>query len=230
MIESSEAFEEEATSPMAQAAPISAAKHATDIMAVTPPQPVGLGVSRAALGAPQQENGPRYRLTDLSRFRAEPDLFHEFGYRTTLRSMVDAVMEAEAPLREEVLAQRIARAHGWLRTGSKIRERIQLHLRDLERTRESSGEFLWKPGTIAPIHPYRTPVDVEARRSIADIPLAELASIIVTEPALLEENDPALALARLLGVERLAATSRARLDEAFQHASAQLAPTEANAR
>lgn len=228
--ESNGTFEEEATSPMAQAAPISAAKPATDIMAATPPQPVRLGVSGAALGAPQQENGPRYRLTDLSRFRAEPDLFHEFGYRTTLRSMVDAVMETEAPLREEVLAQRIARAHGWLRTGSKIRERIQLHLRDLERTRESSGEFLWKPGTIAPIHPYRTPVDVEARRSIADIPLAELASLVVTEPALLEENDPALALARLLGVERLAATSRARLDEAFQHASAQLASTEANGR
>jgi len=186
--------------------------------------PVELAAAGAGSPSPDNGNAPRYRLADLSRFRAEPDQFHEFGYRTTLRGMVDAVMDTEAPLREEVLAQRIARAHGWLRTGSKIRERIQLHLRDLERTGESSGDFLWKPGTVAPMHPYRAPVDSEARRGIADIPLAELASIVVTEPALLEENDAALALARFLGVERLAATSRARLDEALRHAAALLAP------
>lgn len=82
-------------------------------------------------------------------------MFHEFGDRATFRGMVDAVMDTEAPLREEIPAQRIARAHGWLRTGGKVRERIQLHLRDLDGTSESGGEFLWRPGTIAPIHPYR---------------------------------------------------------------------------
>lgn len=173
--------------------------------------------------ANQSCNGAQYRLTDLSQFRADPDQFFEFGYRGTLRGMVEAVMEAEAPLRADVLAQRITRAHGWLRTGARIRERIDLHLRDLLRTEESSGTFLWKPGTVALIYPYRAPADVDARRAIADIPLAELASIAVGEPALLEETDPALALARLLGVERLAATSRARLDEALQRAATHLA-------
>ncbi|MCV9940420.1 DUF3320 domain-containing protein [Boseaceae bacterium BT-24-1] len=175
------------------------------------------------VGASPSHGGARYRLADLSQFRADPDQFFEFGYRGTLRGMVDAVMEAEAPLRADVLAQRIARAHGWLRTGARIRERIDLHLRDLPRTEESSGPFLWRPGTIAPIYPYRAPVDVAARRAIPDIPLAELASIAVSEPALLEETDPALALARLLGVERLAVTSRARLDEALQRSATHLA-------
>lgn len=175
------------------------------------------------VGASSSHGGVQYRLADLAQFRSDPDQFFEFGYRGTLRGMVDAVMEAEAPLRADVLAQRIARAHDWLQTGARIRERIDLHLRDLPRTEESSGPFLWRPGTIAPIYPYRAPVDVAARRAIPDIPLAELASIAVSEPALLEEIDPALALARLLGVERLAATSRARLDEALQRAATHLA-------
>ena len=164
-----------------------------------------------------------YHSTDLSQFRSEPDRFHEFDYSGTLRDMVEAIVQKEAPLRDDVLAQRIARAHGWLRTGARIRERIDLHLRDLARTEESSGSFLWKPGTTATIHPYRAPADAEARRAIADIPLAELASIAVDEPGLLAETDPALALARALGVERLAARSRARLNEALARAAAHLA-------
>lgn len=70
-----------------------------------------------------------YSVTDLSTLNAEPDLFFEFAYRDTLRGMIEAVMKEESPLPADVLAQRIARAHGWLRTGGRIRERIDLHLR-----------------------------------------------------------------------------------------------------
>nr|WP_267213506.1 DUF3320 domain-containing protein [Chelatococcus asaccharovorans] len=161
---------------------------------------------------------PSYRITDLSHFQADPSQFYEFGYRDTLKAMVDAVVETESPLRADVLAQRIARAHGWLRTGGKIRERIDLHLRDLERTMESSGEFIWGKGSVSNTLPYRQPGSEESRRTIADIPLAELASVVLKNSALLDEPDPARVLARLLGVERLAAVSRARLDEAIGRA------------
>ncbi|SFJ67297.1 AAA domain-containing protein [Bosea sp. OK403] len=204
---------------------------AVDLMAAPAKEPMRLSAAGPGPGTPPgSAEALRYCLADLARFRAEPDQFHEFSYCATLRAMVDAVMDAEAPLREEVLAQRIARAHGWLRTGSKIRERIQLHLRDVERTSEASGEFLWKPGTVEPIVAYRAPIDAEARRGIADIPLAELASLVVNQPALLQADDCALALARLLGVERLAATSRARLDEALVYAAAYVASTEIDGR
>lgn len=75
-----------------------------------------------------------FATADLSTFKADPDLFFEFSYRPTIQAMVDAVMDAEAPVRDDVLAQRVARAHGWLRTGARIREQIALHLRKLERT------------------------------------------------------------------------------------------------
>ena len=54
-------------------------------------------------------------------------------------------MNAEAPVRDDVSAERVARAHGWLRTGARIREQIALHLRAFDRTEETSGTFLWKP-------------------------------------------------------------------------------------
>ena len=162
--------------------------------------------------------GEHYRIADLSEFAPRPERFFDFAYRDTLRAMVEAVVEAESPLRTDILCQRIARAHGWLRTGGKIRERIDLHLRGFERTRESSGEFLWKPGAVADIHPYRPAHDEQSRRGIRDIPLAELAAVVRGNPALLEEADPARELARLLGVERLAGPSRARLNEAIARA------------
>ncbi|WP_315760824.1 DUF3320 domain-containing protein [Sphingomonas sp. Y38-1Y] len=170
--------------------------------------PVAAPMIRAA------EDG-RYRITDLTGFAADPDQFYEFAYRDALRAMIAAVIETESPLRTDILCQRVARAHGWLRTGGKIRDRIDMHLRGYDRTQESSGEFIWKAGAVTDFHPYRSPHGDEARRAIPDIPLAELAAVVRDNPDLLEEPDPARELARLLGVERLAAGSRARLDEAI---------------
>ena len=166
-----------------------------------------------------------YHITDLSAFPVAPERFYEFGYRDVLRGMIEAVIDTESPLRTDILCQRIARVHGWLRTGGKIRERIEMHLRDFDRTNESSGEFIWRQGAVLEIQPYRAPSGEEARRAIADIPLAELAWIVVENTGLLDEPDPARELARLLGVERLAAASRARLDEAIAKARVTAATT-----
>lgn len=180
--------------------------------------PVGAGPSAEVFAESASGTDDLYRLTDLTSFAAEPDRFHDFAYRDTLRAMVGAVIDTESPLRTDILCQRIARAHGWLRTGGKIRERIDMHLRDFDRTEESSGEFIWKLGDVADTRAYRAPANDDARRAIQDIPLAELAAVVRASPDLLDEPDPARELARLLGVERLAAGSRARLDEAITRA------------
>jgi hypothetical protein len=61
-------------------------------------------------------------VTDLSSFAADPVRFFDADYDPVIRGMVDAIIETEAPLRTDILAQRIARAHGWLGTGGRIRE------------------------------------------------------------------------------------------------------------
>jgi hypothetical protein len=161
-----------------------------------------------------------FATTDLSAIKADPDCFFEFIYRPTLQAMVDAVMDAEAPVRDDVLAQRVARAHGWLRTGARIREQIALHLRTLDRTEETSGTFLWKPGSIATRVPFRTPQSPDHRRSLAEISIAELADFVISHPKVLDEEDPPLVYARLMQVERLAAPSRERLQEAILRSQA----------
>jgi hypothetical protein len=191
------------------------------VSANTPPMAVALIAD--ATPPPVAVSNDLYRIADLTGFAVDPDRFHDFAYRDTLRAMIAAVIETESPLRTDILCQRIARAHGWLRTGGKIRERIEMHLRDCDRTQESSGEFIWLAGDLAGIRPYRAPANEDARRAIPDIPLAELAAVVRANPALLEEPDPARELARLLGVERLAAGSRARLEEAIARARGDVA-------
>lgn len=169
-------------------------------------------------GADIGTSGATFSTVDLSGITADPDCFFEFSYRPTLQAMVDAVMAAEAPVRDDVLAQRVARAHGWLRTGARIREQIALHLREYDRTEENPGSFLWKAGTIAPHIPFRRPHGPDHRRGLAEIALAELTDFVLSQRAALDEEDPPLVYARLLQVERLAAPSRERLQEAIARA------------
>jgi very-short-patch-repair endonuclease len=159
-----------------------------------------------------------FATADLSAIKADPDYFFEFTYRPTLQAMIDAVMDAEAPVRDDVLAQRVARVHGWLRTGARIREQIALHLRALDRTEESTGTFLWKSGTVVTRVPFRRSNGPEHRRSLAEISIAELADFVISHLDVLDEEDPPLVYARLMQVERLAAPSRERLLEAIARA------------
>lgn len=184
--------------------------------------PVDQSSTSSAVEERKLLTGTPYRVTDLSGVQAEPDRFFDFSYRSTLQSMVDMILACEAPLREDVLAQRIARAHGWLRTGGRIRDRISLHLYDVDRTIESSGDFVWKKGTVTQVLSYRPSHDTESRRAISDIPLSELASVVLMHRDILTEPDPMLVMARLLGVERLAATARGRLEEALNRAKSHL--------
>ncbi|MCV9966931.1 DUF3320 domain-containing protein [Pararhizobium sp. BT-229] len=157
----------------------------------------------------------KFRRADLSTIKAEPDAFFDFSYRSVVDEMLATVVVAEAPVRDDVLAQRIARAHGWLRTGNRIREKIERHLGVFDVTQDSAGRFIWLKGSVTTVVDYR-PAETEVdRRPVTDISLPELIGFVRQYPLALEEPDPALVFARLLGLERLAASSRARLDEAL---------------
>lgn len=68
------------------------------------------------------------------------------------------VVAQEGPVLDDVLARRIARAHGWMRTGARIRERITL-LGDqhCHTTQEGNSTFYWpaslnkcQPSSVSP--------------------------------------------------------------------------------
>lgn len=179
----------------------------------------------AATLAPDSSTTAVFREADLSGFSADAERFYDPGYRHVLRDMVEAVLEAEAPVREDVLAKRIARAHGWLRTGSRIRDQVLLHLHDVDAIEEQTGRFVWRKGTVRDSITYRAPASDDDVRSVSEIAIAELVGFVEAHPALLEEHDPALSFARLIGLDRLANASRLRLEEALAVAEQKISNT-----
>ena len=158
----------------------------------------------------------------MSGVSLNPEAFHEASYDTTLLALIAYVVAQEGPVLDDVLARRIARAHGWMRTGARIRERITL-LADqhCHTTQEGNSTFYW-PASLnkRQLLVFRRPVSDEHIRPVDEISLPELTALArelratgVQEDALLTE------MARALGLQQLRAGSRARLAHACQQQS-----------
>jgi Protein of unknown function (DUF3320) len=153
-----------------------------------------------------------------------PDLLYEDANRPTLRRLVAHVITVEGPIYSDILAIRIARAHGKDRTGSTI-QKIVLDAVDhrFPRTREENRDLFWPEGsqTDAPF-PYRQ--SIEGVKSHSDTPLVELASIAL--PFLqvsLSEEEIIQKMTEHFRLERLRRAARERLESALRIARRSLA-------
>jgi very-short-patch-repair endonuclease len=122
---------------------------------------------------------PQYVITDLSAGGLRPDAsrFYDGDYRTTLRQMIALVVATEAPIYEDVLVDRIARAHGFQRSGNNIYQAIAgIVGREFTRSKDDDRVVIWSNGmhTNTPSL-YRE--SSHGKRSHADTPIAELASL-----------------------------------------------------
>lgn len=148
----------------------------------------------------------------------EPDAFFDRAYDERLKAMVAFVVAHEGPVLDLVMARRISRAHGWQRTGSRIQERVEEVARQsFKTTEEAVGAFYWpcemEPGSEVA---FRS-AGPDAQRSMDEICMQELvalASAVVDANATDDEN--LVAMARELGLLRLRAASRGRLEEALR--------------
>lgn len=166
----------------------------------------------------------RYRVTHPAKAVAgtNPERFFDSEYNDTLSAMIAHVIEHEGPVLDTLLARRIARAHGWLRTGGRIRERVFQIARARYRTSdEEVGSFYW-PDHLNPAAeaPFRAPAEEDSVRAADEISLQELASLaraVIARGAQGESRYTAMAHA--LGLQKLGAASRARLTLALQAVS-----------
>lgn len=185
--------------------------------------------ARAAASSPVEENKATEDQKD-ARFQASQpsdavpantisaDLFYEPSYDTVLRQMIEWIVTREGPVLDTVLARRIARAHGFQRTGSRIQERIEKVAQQLfKATEEIGGTFYW-PREMEPCKeiPFRRPADDDSARSVEEICTAELLSLArwVLHRGL-SERESVVAMARELGLQRLREASRVRLENAL---------------
>jgi very-short-patch-repair endonuclease len=155
----------------------------------------------------------RSHLPDASGNRAR---FFDDDYSPLLRQLALSVVAAHAPIRDEALVREVARAHGFARTGSRIATRILDLLSDVTTTEESVGRFLWAEPCVPESVPFRYPAEGAERRAIDEIAMPELIGLIQECPELLVSDDPPLAVAREIGVERLYRAARERLKDALR--------------
>ncbi|BCL74998.1 hypothetical protein JHS3_07340 [Jeongeupia sp. HS-3] len=158
----------------------------------------------------------KYRVTDFSDLihQINPEKFYSDEYDAILASLIDRVLAHEAPILDSLLMQRIARVHGFQRSGRLIRERIiKLVERKYHMQLDSADAvFVWTDEQHRQSWAsYRTPATEDDVRSIEEIVTEELkaaASVVSTE-------DKALEIARLFGVRRLTSSARNKIEDAI---------------
>lgn len=165
----------------------------------------------------QSPTSNQYIQTDLGDHSGSADRFHDDDYASDLQEMVAKGLEQEAPVREDLLAQRIARSHGFARTGAKIKDRVFSLLNDIQSTEESVGRFLWHhlPAESTPFRPH---AQEEDRRSVDEISLPEFCGLITSNREYLTEADAVVPIARTIGLSRIAKSARSRIEEAIEYA------------
>jgi hypothetical protein len=160
-----------------------------------------------------------YRVTNFETLEvtANPGQLYVLENRISLVRMVAHAISLEAPIFEDLLARRVARAHGLARATRKLVEIIQeITEGKYGRTREDDRTVVWpKQGEIGQLTPFRAaPLDL---RDHVDIPLEELASLAI--PLLAEGHAPeaaAIIMARLIGLGRIMPNARSRLTAAAE--------------
>jgi len=159
----------------------------------------------------------KYRVTDFSELShlIDAEQFYFEQYDTVLHELIKRILIQEAPILDSLLVQRVARAHGFQRSGRLIRERVLLlveksHYLDLDL---AQGRFVWSHSQdVGAWNRYRIPATDDDIRLIEEISIGELsaAARVVTG------DDRPLEIARLFGVRRLTAPSRSRIESALE--------------
>lgn len=136
------------------------------------------------------------------------DRFFDPEYRPVLAKMIDYLVEKEGPIEANRLARAICKAHGWQRTGAKIRQQIDDCMGDNESHQEGETTFVWAPATYLEEVPYRA---IEGR-STMEISRHELFGLIAAHPELVMSEDQVRDLAVMLEIKRLSATVKSHLE------------------
>ncbi|MFS2135766.1 DUF3320 domain-containing protein [Duganella sp. Dugasp56] len=147
------------------------------------------------------------------------DDFFEARYDDNLRMMIEHVVSIEGPVLDSVLARRIARVHGWQRTGARIQERVSSVARSfLTSTDEDIGTFFWAQGRGPDVLVVFRGGSGDGR-TVDEICMAELRSLAEKVSTEGKTGDSAiLAMAHELGLQRVRAVTRARFERALSAA------------
>ena len=146
--------------------------------------------------------------------KPDPARFYDPEYRRTLQAMAVSIIDDEGPVTFRRLSTRIARAHGFQRTGKEIKRTVWdacKHLR--ERTRAPDGNEVFWPKNKDPqkIMDFRSMRVRGSAREWSEVPHPEklglVASVLSQDPV-----DPARSVADAIGYSRLTSSFRTEIE------------------
>ena len=145
----------------------------------------------------------------------EPERFHDTSYGQVIRRLGLRIIDEEGPVTFEYLATRIARTHGFKRTGGQIRRTVEQALtRQRPESRGPDQKKIYWPVHAEPqqVIPYRGLFDGKGARTWADVPdperLGLARQVLAGSRPDHPEDDPAAAMADVIGLTRLRQTTR----------------------
>ena len=163
-------------------------------------------------------NGGEYVATNFSLLglRLDPARFYDREYETVLNSMVALTLKHEAPIYEDVLVARIARAHGFQRSGDRIQRAVSKVVgRKYRKTQDDGRTVVWAENTTetALVSYRKSQPEV---RSHTDTPVAELASLALPYIRVrLADDDILYRMANHFQLGRLREPTRVRFQSAI---------------
>jgi hypothetical protein len=197
----------------------------TPVNAAKIPYQTPLPLKPSANDAPTPRERPpakdRYVVADIADLPVAPcaDRFYEPGYKAIIGRMTSYIIEIEGPVYDDVLVTRIARVHGFQRTGSTIQKLVLSAIdRRFPRTTEDGRDVFWCAGaqTGAPVSFRKSTDDV---RSHNDIPIPELASLALPFVRIRMDDEQVLRkMAEHFGLGRLREMTRIRFQKAVTFA------------
>jgi len=172
------------------------------------PEPVE---ANAAAIAPYAKADPRVVAV------ADRERFYDVAYRSDLRAMIEHVVAVEGPVYFDVLIDRIARAHGFQRSGETVQKIIRAALgrSRFPSTRDGDREIIWPQNTVAS---NKTVYRGAGGREHGDIPLPELAGLadLLRSRGLEDDEDLIRGMQDHFGLGRLAISTRQRFEAAIK--------------
>jgi very-short-patch-repair endonuclease len=164
-----------------------------------PPVPASTGAAHAHI-AGRHGRGPIERSGQAGPY-LEPDRFYDDDYLPTLKELAASIIDSEGPVVFRLLSERVARAHGFARTGSVIKRQVWRacqRLRMAARTPDDHVVF-WPAGMApSPIVGYRTLND----RNWSDVPYPEKLGLVQRARAS-DVDRTVRAVAALAGIGRV---------------------------
>jgi len=142
----------------------------------------------------------------------KPDLFYEDHYQATLFGLMKQILNKEAPIYMIDLMNRVARLHGFQKTGNRINVLLSKVLSSgFKRTSEAGRYFVWNDDQEPELwSTARTPANEESKRDVGKICLQELTAFAKAHKG---HSNPLEAIRNDLGFARLSQEKKERIEK-----------------